>query len=307
MTPNTQTNRNGIWYAISAYIAWGILPLYWHYIDGISPLQILSHRIFWSFLFVTLLITITKQWPQVKQVFSSWKTILSIVGCSVFLSANWFIYIWAVINGYVIETSLGYYINPLISIAFGTIVFRERLDKWQWIALSFAIIGVVVQTVEFGQIPWIALSLALTFAIYGLFKKLIKVEAMISLALETMMVTPFAIGYLFFVEGSGQGTIGHAPIFVIFLLICSGIITTLPLLWFANGAKRISLSTMGFLQYLGPTMTLILGVFFFHEQFTKTDLISFGFIWLALVVYTITRINFKHTLGRSKHQLKENS
>jgi chloramphenicol-sensitive protein RarD len=304
MSSDTQTNRNGIWYAISAYVAWGILPLYWHCIEQISPLQILSHRIFWSFLFVTLLITFTKQWPQVKIVFRSWKTILLILGCSVFISANWFIYIWAVNNGHVIETSLGYYINPFISIAFGMIVFRERLDKWEWIALSCAIIGVVVQTVEFGQIPWIALALALTFAVYGLSKKLIKVNSMISLTLETMMITPFAVGYLLFVEGNGQGAIEHAPIFVIFLLICSGVITALPLLWFANGAKRVSLTTMGFIQYLAPTISLILGIFFFHEQFTKVDLISFGFIWLALVIYTLSRINFIHFLGRDKHQLK---
>jgi chloramphenicol-sensitive protein RarD len=293
MSSKITDHRAGIWYATIAYIGWGILPIYWKSVEQVPALQLLAHRIFWSFLFVALLLTINKQWIQVKQQFTSWKIILSILGSSIIITVNWFIYIWAVNNDHVIETSLGYYINPLINVALGMLIFRERLDKWQWIAFLFAIIGVAIQTIVFGQIPWIALSLALTFAIYGLFKKLLQVEALISLALETMIVAPFAIGYLLFVETSGTGSIGHIPLSVFILLICSGVITFLPPLWFAQAARRVSLSTLGFLQYFEPTIALLLGVFFFYEKFTMTDLISFGFIWLALLIYTISRMDFR--------------
>lgn len=294
----SQENKTGIWYAASAYIAWGILPVYWHFLSQIPAMQILAHRIFWSFIFVALFITIKKQWSQMRQVFTSRKTIIAIIFCSIFISANWFIYIWAVNNGHVIETSLGYYINPLISIAFGTIFLKEKLDKWQWSALACAFIGVIIQTVEFGQLPWIAISLAITFALYGLGKKLLEVEAIISLALETMIVAPFAFGYLLYVQGSNQGAIGHISVPVLILLVGTGIVTALPLLWFARGAKRVSLSTMGFIQYFSPTITLLLGVFFFHESFRLSDLYSFSFIWLALVIYTISRMTFFQQLRR---------
>ncbi|WP_037463965.1 EamA family transporter RarD [Shimazuella kribbensis] len=287
----TQENRTGIRYVASAFLLWGILPLYWHYMNNVPALQILANRIFWSFLFIAILLTIKNQWFQVKQALQDWKVVFSILGCSIFISANWFIYIWAVNNGHVIETSLGYYINPLISIAFGTIFLQERLKRWQWIALVLALIGVIIQTIEFGQVPWIALSLSFTFALYGLSKKLLKVEAIISLALETMMVAPFALGYLLYLEGSGTGSFSQIPLPSVVLLIFSGVITAIPLLWFAQGAKRVPLSTIGFLQYLAPTIALILGVFFFHESFTRSDWISFGFIWIAIFIYTLSQIN----------------
>lgn len=300
-----QENKTGIWYAASAFILWGILPLYWHLMDKVPALQILSHRIFWSFLFVALLLTVRKQWSQVKQVFHSWKVVLAILGCSIFITANWFIYIWAVNNGHVIETSLGYYINPLISIAFGTIFLREKLDKWQWVALLCAVVGVAIQSIEFGQVPWISLSLSITFALYGLSKKLLQVEAIISLAVETMMVTPFALGYLLYMEGTGLSSIQELSVYNLIFLIFSGVVTALPLLWFAQGAKRVSLSTIGFLQYLAPTISLILGVFIFHESFTKNNLISFGFIWIAIGIYTLSRMNLSQKWGRKKKLIEE--
>ncbi|MCH5586666.1 EamA family transporter RarD [Shimazuella sp. AN120528] len=300
----TENNR-GIWYAISAFSMWGILPLYWHYMNKVPALEILAHRIFWSFLFVALLITVQKKWNDVIKVFQTWKVILAIFGCSLFISANWFIYIWAVNNGHVIETSLGYYINPLISIAFGMLFLRERLNSWQWVALSFALIGVLIQTIEFGQFPWIALSLSVTFALYGLSKKLIKVEAMTSLVLETMMVAPFALGYILFIEARGTGSITDLPVSNVLLLIGSGIITALPLLWFAQGAKRVSLSTLGFIQYLAPTIALVLGVFFFHEHFTKVNFISFGFIWIAILIYSLSQMKLLDRWFSRKSLVKE--
>ncbi|WP_028775739.1 EamA family transporter RarD [Shimazuella kribbensis] len=298
MSSRNINHKIGITYAVAAYIGWGILPIYWKSVEQVSALQLMHHRIVWSFLFAALLITLKKQWPEIKQVVTNWKTILLILGCSLIISANWLIYIWSINNNHVIESSLGYYINPLINIAIGTIIFRDRLDKWQWIAIFLAITGVVIQTVEFGKIPWIALSLAFTFAIYGLLKKLLKVDALVAITLETMMVFPIALGYLLFVEISGTGIIGNTSISVIFLVICSGVITFLPLLWFGQAARRIPLSTLGFLQYIEPTINLLLGIFFFHENFSRTDLVSFGFIWLALAIYIITQINIRNNIKK---------
>jgi chloramphenicol-sensitive protein RarD len=301
MSPQQKDDRVGMWYATATFISWGILPIYWNSMEQVPSLQILAHRFVWSFIFVAILITIKKQWPLIKQVFSNLKTVFYIVGCAIFISANWFIYIWSVTNNHVIECSLGYYINPLISIAFGMIFFRERLNKWQTVSLCLASISVIILTIQYGQIPWISLSLALTFALYGLFKKLVQADAMISLALETMIMAPFALIYLVFLEANGTGAIAHVSPLVMVLLICSGIITALPLLWFAIGSKRVSMFTMGFLQYIAPSLNLILGIFFFHETFTSIEFISFGFIWLALLIFTFSRMRL------SKPIIKENN
>ncbi|MXQ53376.1 EamA family transporter RarD [Shimazuella alba] len=301
MSSQQKDDRVGMWYATATFISWGILPIYWNSMKQVPSLQILAHRFVWSFIFVAILITLNKQWPLIKQVFSNLTTVFYIAGCAIFISANWFIYIWSVTNNHVIECSLGYYINPLISIAFGMIFFKERLNKWQTVSLCLASISVIILTIQYGQIPWISLSLALSFALYGLFKKLVQADAMISLALETMIMAPFALIYLAFLEANGTGAIAHVSPLVMVLLICSGIITALPLLWFAIGSKRVSMFTMGFLQYIAPSLNLILGIFFFHETFTSIEFISFGFIWIALLIFTFSRMRL------SKPIIKENN
>ncbi|MCH5584787.1 EamA family transporter RarD [Shimazuella sp. AN120528] len=290
MSSHLKDDKAGMIYASFAFISWGILPIYWHYMEQIPSLQILAHRFVWSFVFVAIVITVRKQWHLIKEILSNKKTMLFVLAGSIFMSANWFIYIWSVTNDHVIEASLGYYINPLISIAFGMLFLKERLNKWQTTSLCLALISVIILTINYGQIPWISISLALTFALYGLFKKLVQVDAILSLALETIFLTPFAIAYLFFEESNGTGSLGHVSTTIIILLILSGILTAVPLLWFGIGQKRVSMFTMGFLQYIAPTINLILGVFFFHETFTSIEFISFSFIWLALIVFTFSHI-----------------
>lgn len=308
LSSHLKDDRAGIFYASLAYISWGILPIYWHYMEQVPPLQILAHRFVWSFVFVAILITIRKQWHLTKKVLVHKKSIFYILAGSIFMSANWFIYIWSVTNDRVIEASLGYYINPLISIAFGMLFLKERLTRWQTTSLCLALISVIILTINYGQIPWVSISLALTFAVYGLFKKLVQANTLVSLALETLFITPFAIAYLLFVESNGTGSLGHASTMVIILLIISGIVTAIPLLWFGAGQKRVSMFTMGFLQYIGPTISLILGIFFFHETFTSIEFISFSFIWLALVVFTFSHFKeMKIPDFKKKALIKENT
>lgn len=308
MSSNLKDDKTGMIYASLAFISWGILPIYWHYMEQVPPLQILAHRFVWSFIFVAILVTLRKQWHLIKEVLSSKKTILFVLAGSIFMSTNWFIYIWSVTNDRVIEASLGYYINPLISIAFGMLFLKERLNRWQTISLCLALISVIILTINYGQFPWVSISLALTFALYGLFKKLVEADAIISLASETIFITPFAIVYLLFVENNGTGSLNHVSTLIIFLLIISGILTAIPLLWFGIGQKRVSMFTMGFLQYIAPTINLILGVFFFHESFTSIEFISFSFIWLSLVVFTFSHIkDMKIPVLEEKELMKENT
>ncbi|SFJ68965.1 chloramphenicol-sensitive protein RarD [Thermoflavimicrobium dichotomicum] len=278
----------GIAYTFSAYVAWGLLPLYWKLLQSVSSEELLAHRIFWSFLFVAVLLFFKKRWQSLKEVIKDRKRVLFVFLCALLISCNWFIYIWAVNHGHIIEASLGYYINPLISVLLGMIVLRERLNAWQKTALLLATIGVAILTIQYGTVPWISLCLALSFAFYGLAKKLIQVDALTGLALETLMVFPFSFFYLLFAEVQGTGHFISASPDLILLIIGTGVITALPLLWFALGARVVPLSTIGFLQYLAPTISLILGVFLYKESFTVTHMISFSFIWIGLILYTLS-------------------
>ncbi|GEN34326.1 EamA family transporter RarD [Aneurinibacillus danicus] len=287
----------GIGYTVIAYAAWGLLPLYWNYLKQVAAFEILAHRIFWSFLFVLLLLMLYRRWPQFKEAFHSRHIMLAAFFCSLLISVNWFIYIWGVNNGHVIESSLGYYINPLFSVALGVLVLREKLTRWQTIALAIAGLGVAILMIQYGKVPWIALSLAITFGLYGLAKKKAQAEALVGLALETVFMVPFAFGYLVFLETSGAGAIGHVSTSELLVLAGSGIVTALPLLWFAKGTRLVPLSTIGFIQYLSPTITLLIGVFVFKETFTSVHMVSFAFIWCALLLYSLSHTSLAHQLS----------
>lgn len=283
----------GIWYGIAAYTAWGFLPLYWKILYHVPAGEILAHRIVWSFVFVFLLIITTGKWKifvnEWKNLFVHWKTGLSLLVASLFVTGNWFIYIWAINHGHVIESSLGYYINPLVSVLLGVFVLKEKLNFWQIVSFCLAGVGVLILTIKYGSFPWIALSLALTFALYGLAKKLIKLSAMFSLAFETMFVTPIALLFILTLQFKGVGSFGTITLTTILLLMGAGIATALPLLWFADAAKRIPLSMLGFLQYIAPTIMLVLGIALFHEHFTTLHFIGFLFIWIALLIFTFSK------------------
>lgn len=291
-------NTIGVWYAIAAFTTWGVLPLYWKALDKIPAGEILAHRILWSFVLVACLMGAYGRLNELKKIFADKKSVVSVAAGSVLISSNWFFYIWAVNNNHVVETSLGYYINPLISILLGVLVLKERLDSRQIISLALAAIGVAITTVHYGKIPWVALLLALSFGLYGLVKKKAGLDSLASLALETMFVAPVSVIYLLTRYSAGSGSPGTTTVTVMLMLVFSGVVTSLPLYWFAQGTRSVPLSTIGFIQYLAPTISLTLGIFVFKEPFSMIDTISFGFIWTALLFYSLSRLEFAEKLGR---------
>ncbi|MFD0770296.1 EamA family transporter RarD [Bacillus sp. CGMCC 1.60114] len=291
-----EAQKKGIIYATSAYMMWGILPLYWKLIDEVPAEEILAHRIVWAFAFMLLVLLICKRFGQftneLVHLFKRPKLFMSLTVASILISGNWFVYIWAVNHNHVIEASLGYYINPLVSILLGTLVLKEKLNFWQYIAVGLAAFGVVILTIRYGSIPWIAISLACTFGLYGLSKKLLDYDSMIGLTMETMIVMPIALIYLGMLGVQEIGSFGSVSITSTLLLAGAGIVTALPLLYFAKGTKLIPLSMVGFLQYIAPTISLVLGIFVFHEHFTVAHMIAFFFIWIALFTFSIAKTKF---------------
>lgn len=279
---------NGVLTIVSAYIIWGFLPIYWSLVDHLSPGEILAHRIMWSFLLMVGIVLLSGNWTafirELIIIFNDRKKFISMMIASAVISINWLTYIWAVNNGHVVEASLGYYINPLISILFGMIILRESVTNRQIISFIIAGAGVIMLTYHFGAFPWIAFILAISFAIYGLLKKLVDVQPMFGLTIETMFVAPFAIAYLVIVP-TRAFTIGAIVSSTSFLLIGAGVVTAVPLLLFASGAQKIPLAMLGFLQYIAPTIMLMIGIFVFKETFSRVQLFSFSMIWFALIIY----------------------
>ena len=285
----------GIAYTVAAFTAWGILPLYWKALKQVPAGEILAHRIFWSFIFAAAALFIYGRCNEFISMLSRSSNRVYALVCAGLISANWFTYIWAVNAGHVVEASLGYYINPLFSVFLGVVVLKEKLNFWQVCSILLAAAGVAVITATYGRIPWIALILTLTFGIYGLVKKLAGIESLMGLTLETVVIAPAALGYIVFKQAAGTGNLGYS-LSLAALLIFSGIVTGLPLLWFAKGAQIVPLSTVGLTQYLAPTITLFLGVFIFREPFTSVEAISFGLIWVALLIYSLSGMRWMYRL-----------
>lgn len=281
----------GVFSAAGAYMLWGILPLYWKLIDQVPALEILAHRIIWSFLFTVAVILATGKlkpfWRELLENISQVKNLSGIFIASLLITMNWGTYIWAVNNNHIVESSLGYYINPLVSVLLGIIVFKEKLSFWQMFSFFLAMLGVLNMTIHFGTIPWVSLLLAVTFGLYGLCKKMIHLGATTGIALETLIIAPFALIYLNYIQSSGTGAFSFSNPGTAGLLAGAGVVTAMPLILFAGGAKRLPLTIVGFLQYISPTISLILGVFLFHEQFTGVHLASFMFIWAALTIFSL--------------------
>lgn len=295
-TPQLNTYKQGILYTAGSYFLWGILPLYWKMVENVSAEEILAHRVFWSFLFMIGLLTFNKEWKNIKvaskRIIQKPMLLLSLVLSSLLISLNWFVYIWSVNNGHIIETSLGYYINPLISVILGMIFFKERLNLWQKLSFVVAAIGVVLMTLHYGKFPWVALTLALSFGLYGLTKKMTKLSSSVGLTFETMVVTPIAGYYLVMLGSSGKTEFFSFGLSTTLLLVGAGIVTAVPLLLFASGAQRIPLFMVGVLQYIAPTITLIIGVILFNEPFTNIEVITFSFIWCALLLFTLSNSKY---------------
>jgi chloramphenicol-sensitive protein RarD len=277
--------------AVLTYILWGILPVYWKLISVVPAHEILAHRIFWSFVFMALLVCLTKKTAAIvsecRQIINSPKQRLSVVSGALLICINWFIYIWAVNDNRIIETSLGYYINPLVSVLIGIMILQEKLSFWQSVSVLLAAAGVMNMTLQFGSIPWVALLLALTSGFYGLCKKVSALPPITSMTLETLLTAPFALIYLLYLQAAGLNS-AFTPQ-TVGLLAATGIVTVIPLLLFAYSANKLPLSVLGLFQYLMPTIGLLIGVFLYQESFTRVHLVSFSFIWLGLLVFSLAK------------------
>lgn len=286
--------KQGIFFGLAAYVLWGILPVYWKALELVSPFEILSSRFMWSCVFVFLLIIFQKKWSlfakEVKQVFSNLKTGTAMIAAGITISFNWGTFIWAVNNGHIVETSMGYYINPLVSILFAVVFLRERLDKMQLAAITCAFIGVASMVYSFGKIPWVSLTLAFTFALYGLLKKILPVSALTSIMLETLLITPLALVYEYSLWQQGVSFYASGNLQIIMMLTGAGVVTAIPLLLFTAGARLLPLKIIGFWQYISPTLTLLIGVFVYNEAFTASHLLAFGWIWAALLLFIVSQL-----------------
>ncbi|HMD73937.1 MAG TPA: EamA family transporter RarD [Steroidobacteraceae bacterium] len=269
----------------AAFAIWGLFPLYFQPLHQVSSLQVVAHRVVWACLFVLVWIAVRGELPTVRAALADRAILWRLTVTAMLISLNWLVYVWGVLHGHVLETSLGYFIGPLVNVVLGVVLLSERLTPAQWTAVALAAIGVGYLTVMAGGLPWIALTLAFLFAIYGLIRKVVKVESLPGLAIETVALVPFAAGYLLWCESAGTGALGHAGFVIDARLIGSGPLTAFALFLFAYGARLLPYSTVGLLQYITPTLQFACGVFAFHEPFERTRAIGFMVIWAALLIY----------------------
>ncbi|SHF43700.1 chloramphenicol-sensitive protein RarD [Lampropedia hyalina DSM 16112] len=294
---DTAETRTGILYAFMAYGSWGGVTLYWKWIAWLPSGQAIAHRVVWSVLLLLGLLVAARELPALRGVFLRPRLLLTLACTGLLVSANWLLFVWAVNSGHIVQSSLGYFINPLFSVLLGVLVLGERLRPVQWLAVGLAVSGVLWQVIGLGAWPWISLGLAASFALYGLVRKSTPVSGTVGLAVETLMVLPLAMLYLGWVawqpDAVGWRSQGWGGMVAVTL---AGVVTALPLLWFANAARRLPLSTLGFIQYIAPSIQLAIGVLIYKEAFTLHHLISFGLIWLALLVFSLD------TLAHRRHR-----
>jgi chloramphenicol-sensitive protein RarD len=292
--------KKGLIFVFSAYALWGFFPIYFKFLHEAPALQIMAHRVTWSFIFFVFLIALRKEFSQIVKSFTK-KIILTYTIAGILLAINWLTYVWGVNAGFVVETSLGYFINPLVSVVLGVVFLKEKLRKLQWIPVFLAAIGVIYLAIDHGSLPWIALVLASTFGTYGLIKKIAPLPSIHGLTIETGAVLIPAVIFLLFVQFNGTAAFGHASPRTTFLLTLSGIITAIPLILFASGAPKVPLTTIGILQYIAPTIQFLIGVFIYDEPFTTGKLIGFSIVWIALIIFTVEGLTNGY---RSNHVLK---
>ena len=278
--------KKGILYALGAYITWGFFPFYWKLLAGVPALQLLVHRILWSFITLIAILLIARQWKTIQKALN--RRVLTIYSvAAVLIAINWLTYVWAVGQGFIIETSLGYFINPLLSVLLGVIFLRERLRPLQWLPIGLATLGVLYLTFAYGSLPWVALTLAVSFGFYGLVKKNAPLDSLPGLTMETGILFLPALGFLLYSEFSGTSAFLHTTPLLNLMLLGAGLVTIVPLLMFASAAKRIPLTMIGVLQYVNPTIQFLLGTFVYKEPFDHHRLIGFGIVWLALILFVL--------------------
>lgn len=287
-----EQKKCGMIAAVSTYIIWGFLPLYWNLLAAASSAEILAHRVSWSFVFMLLVLAVSKRWQTFRQDCSalrqSRRRALLLFGAAILITINWLTYIWAVNHGHVIDTSLGYYINPLMNVALGVVIFKERLTPSVRFSVFLAFLGVLLMTVQLGKLPWVALVLAVTFALYGAMKKKLSLHPFSSITLETLLVLPVFLPYAVYLAGEPTSRFSPSTPEDMLLLIGAGAATATPLILFSYGANLLPLNVLGFFQYLSPTIALLLGIFFFHEPFGAAQLSACACIWAALLIFTLS-------------------
>ncbi len=294
--------NKGIVYGLTAYGLWGLLPIYWKYLQQIPATEILAHRMVWSLVFVVALLAYQRKWAWLKPALQNKRVVLTYFVAGAFLALNWGVYIWAVNAGFIIETSLGYFINPLVNVLFGFLFLGERLRPWQIAAVGVAAAGVLYLTYSYGTLPWIALTLAFSFGIYGLLKKKATLNSLEGFSLETALLFLPALGYLLYRDAQGIGSFGHVDLTTTLLLALTGIATAVPLILFAAAARRTTLTALGIMQYIAPTMQFLLGIYLYREPFSQDRLIGFVLIWIALVIYTAESLILNRRKARRLRQ-----
>ena len=288
--PLEQNTRVGVLNAVSAYAMWGIAPLYFKILSNISADEILVHRIIWSFVLLTVITLLMNKSDHVRQLLRHPKLILGLTISAIILAANWFLFIWSINSGHLLDASLGYFINPLFSVALGMVFLGEKLRNWQKFAVLLATLGVIVQLVSFGTLPVISLALAGTFGLYGLLRKKIHIDSFVGLLFESLLMLPIAIFYWQFFIESGTSDMASNTLSLNLLLMLAGLVTTAPLLCFTAAAKRLTLSSLGFFQYIGPSIMFFIATLVFQETLKLDKLVTFAFIWIALIIYTVDSV-----------------
>jgi chloramphenicol-sensitive protein RarD len=290
--------RSGLLMGAGAYALWGLFPLFWPLLAPASAVEALAHRFVWSLIAVLVLIGLTRRWTQFRDIWRDGRRVGFLAIASVVIAINWGVFIWGVNHQHVIEVSLGYFINPLVTVLLGVFVLGESLRQWQWLAVAIGAAAVVVLAVDYGGLPWIALTLAGSFATYGFLKKQAQLGAVESLGAETLILAPFGLAYLVWLQAVGQATFGNAGLPNALLLASTGIVTVIPLLLFGGAATRVSLTTLGILQYLGPALQFVFGLLIFHEPMTRAGWMGFLLVWTALVVFTVDGLRHHRRLVR---------
>lgn len=273
--------------ALFSFLIWGALVIYWHQLSSVNPLEVVAHRAIWSLIFTSFIILFMKRAGEVIRVIKNPKNVIPLIISSIIIASNWGIFIWAVANDKIIESSMGNYITPLLNVAASAIIFKVVLNKYQKLSVLLALSGVVYMIIVYGKVPYIAIFFAVTFCTYGIIKKLVRASAITGLFIETLIISIPSAVYVLYLISTGESAVLRGDSFITFLLVCGGIVTTLPLLGFSYSAQVLHLSTLGILQYITPTIAFLLGVFVYHEYFSKNMLITFILIWAGLIIYSV--------------------
>ena len=296
MVSNAEKSKSdtvwGVVYAISAFLIWGISPIYWKALRAVPAYEIVLHRMAWSFFLLVPLIIIMRRWQELKDALKNYRTLLMLLFTALIVGGNWLLYIWAVNNDYLLQASLGYFINPLVNVVLGMVFLKERLRPLQTVAVLLAAAGVLYLTVYYGEFPWIALALAVSFGLYGLIRKIAPVGSLAGLTVETLLLSIPALVYLLYIDSQGVGTIFRVSLKLDLLLMGCALATAIPLLFFTLGARRLYLTTVGLLQYIAPSCMFLLAVFLFREPLVKAQVVTFIFIWTALAIYSTDSVRY---------------